>query len=85
MLAEPAVRVWMALDGGGWLWDLLLGLGVGGWRAVPGHPMDTQKTDLGVHGWSLTGAIGGPTLMTLFKCCPSTEPYSGLTSVPTPR
>ena len=74
LLAEPEVRVWTALDRGGWLWDLLLGLGVGGWRAVPGHPMDTQKTDLGVHGWSLTGATGGPTFMTLFKCRPSTEP-----------
>ena len=38
VLAEPAVRVWMALDGGGWLWDLLRGLGWEGGEPSPDTP-----------------------------------------------
>lgn len=93
MLAKPVVRVWKALDGGGWLWDLLQGEGVGRWRATPGHPMDAQKADLGVLGLEpdsglcrVTRAVGGPTCMTPFRCHPSMEPSTlALAGVPAPR
>lgn len=43
-------------------------------RAPHGYPEDRSwlESDLGL--CRVTGAIGGPTLMTLFKCHPSTEP-----------